>query len=244
MVVETTTLESPAPSPPPLRDKVRIRFRKDGPLRWLSHHDLMRTLERLLRRAELPIHRSQGFNPRPRMVFALSLPLGVIGCREVVELELDRVLPLEEIQERLSRQAPPGLTLLSLRRVAPKGNAQVRRLSYRLGVPPERLAGLGDKIAAVLAAPECWVERKRPPAHQVDVRPFLADLGLRAIAELAEPPGVPVPGASQVLEMTFWLTQEGTARPEEVLELLGLQDLVAAGVILERSELELYDEEE
>src|SRR5258708_18988302 len=73
----------------PVCDKVRIRFRKDDDLRLLSHHDLMRAFQRMLRRASLPVQHSQGFHPQPRLIFALSLPLGVIGCEEVVELELD-----------------------------------------------------------------------------------------------------------------------------------------------------------
>jgi hypothetical protein len=44
--------------------------------------------------------------------------------------------------------------------------------------------------------------------------------------------------------MTFWLKPEGTARPDEMLELLGLSDLPAAGVVLERSRLELHDEQQ
>ena len=77
----------------PTRDKMRFRFRKDGALRLLSHHDLMRCFERMLRRAALPVRQSQGFHPKPRLIFALSLPLGVIGCEEVAELELEEVLP-------------------------------------------------------------------------------------------------------------------------------------------------------
>ena len=95
-----------AAGPARARDKVRIRFRKSGDLRLLSHHDLMRTFERMLRRAALPFRHSQGFHPNPRLVFALSLPLGVVGCEEVVELELDEVLPPDEMHERL---AVPGV---------------------------------------------------------------------------------------------------------------------------------------
>ena len=67
------------------------------------------------------------FNPQPRLVFALSLPLGVVGCEEVVELELDEVLPLEQLQERLVRQLPPGLDLLTFRRVGTSRRAFARR---------------------------------------------------------------------------------------------------------------------
>ena len=72
-----------------VRDKVRIRFRKGGELRLVGHHDLMRCFERMLRRAQLPFHSTEGFNPKPRLIFALSLGLGIVGSEEVVELELD-----------------------------------------------------------------------------------------------------------------------------------------------------------
>src|SRR5436309_13789025 len=97
-------------------DKVRIRFRKDGDLRLLSHHDLMRTFERMLRRAALPFRSTEGFHPKPRMVFALSLPLGVAGLDEVVEVELTQELPADDVLSRLAAQAPPGLHLFSIRR--------------------------------------------------------------------------------------------------------------------------------
>lgn len=45
---------APVPAPAPIREKVRVRFRKGGDLRLVSHHDLMRTFERMLRRASLP----------------------------------------------------------------------------------------------------------------------------------------------------------------------------------------------
>ncbi|MGH7172026.1 MAG: TIGR03936 family radical SAM-associated protein, partial [Gemmataceae bacterium] len=168
------------PEPKHAADKVRIRFRKSGALRLLSHHDLMRTFERLLRRSELPFHRSQGFHPKPRLIFALSLPLGVVGREEVVELELDESLPLEDIHARLAGQTPPGLEILSVCRIPPKVNAQVCRLAYALPVPVDRLPDLSLRIADVLAAGECWIDRNRPHSRQagrrLDVRPFLVDL--------------------------------------------------------------------
>src|SRR5207244_6844149 len=119
-------------------DKVRIRFRKGGDLRLVSHHDLMRCFERMLRRAALPFHSTSGFHPKPRLVFALSLPLGVVGCDEVVELELDEETPAYEVRERLSRQAPAGLEILDVRRVDVRAGAQVRRATYRIALPPDR----------------------------------------------------------------------------------------------------------
>lgn len=218
-------------------DKARIRFRKSGALRLLSHHDLMRTFERLLRRCALPFHRSQGFHPKPRLIFALSLPLGVVGREEVVELELVEILPPEEIHGRLTQHTPPGLEILSVRRIPVNVNAQVCRLAYAVGVPADRLGELSCRSSDVLAAQECWIDRHRPHSGQakrrLDVRPFLVDLLIH------QPRG---PSETARLEMILRLTTTGTARPEEVLALLGLADLLDAGAVLERSRLELHDE--
>ncbi len=252
---ETTPPVPPPATPEPKRaaDKVRIRFRKSGTLRLLSHHDLMRTFERLLRRSELPFHRSQGFHPKPRLIFALSLPLGVVGCEEVVELELGQVLPPEEIHVRLARQTPPGLDILSVRRINPKVNAQVCRLSYAVQVPAERLPNLPRRIDEVLTAPECWIDRNRPqsgkPGRRLDVRPFLADLRIMQNSECGmqherqDSSSFCIPHSDFcILQMVLHLTPSGTARPEEVLGLLGLEDLLDAGAVLERTRLELHDE--
>jgi radical SAM-linked protein len=73
-------------------DKTRLRFSKTGELRLVSHRDLMKFFERALRRANLPVHVSQGFHPMPRMVFALSLGLGIVGLDEVLELEFTEAI--------------------------------------------------------------------------------------------------------------------------------------------------------
>jgi radical SAM-linked protein len=227
---------TPAIAPPPPgqpRDKVRLRFRKAGALRLLSHHDLLRTFERMLRRAALPVRRTQGFHPHPRVVFALSLPLGVVGREEVVEIELDEEVPAEEVRQRLTRTAPPGLEVLSARRIGPRAGARVRGLCYGVAVPAGRVAEAARRVAEVLAAPACWVERARPPRRRLDLKPFLKGLRLR-------PAEANNNGA--FLEIELRLTPAGTARPEEMLGVLGLTDLLDAGAVLERTRLELEDE--
>jgi hypothetical protein len=226
----------------------------------------------MLRRSALPFRSTQGFNPRPRLVFALSLPLGVIGCAEVVELELLDVLPVEEVRDRLIRQTPPGLAILDVRRIPPATTAHVRALCYSVPLPLERLSTLPERIALVMASPDCWVERTRPPRRRLDIRPFLRALHIRE--EREEPLPQPLPEtergartalpplsasgrglgggvASELgegkgwLDMELWLTPTGTARPEEVLTVLGLPEFSsdgAAGAVLERRWLELEDE--
>lgn len=211
-----------------VRDKLRIRFRKAGDLRLVSHHDLMRCFERMLRRAAVPFHSTEGFNPKPRMIFALSLGLGIVGCEEVVELELDAQLPTEEVRDRLAREAPDGLEILGVKRIDPKVTAHVRRACYRLPMPPGHATELPTRIAALLATPECWIERTRPHRRRINLRPYLRDIRLE----------------SDGLVLDLWITPTGAARPDEIVQLLGLSDLLAAGGVFERTVLELDDETE
>jgi radical SAM-linked protein len=209
-----------------VRERIRIRFRKAGDLRLIGHHDLMRCWERMLRRASLPFHSSEGFNPKPRLVFALSLGLGIVGCEEVVELELDDSLPVEEIRDRLANQAPAGMEIFQVQRVDSKTAAMVQRVCYRVAVPQDRQIGLREKLVEILGSPHCWMDRTRPQPRRIDLKPYLLDLRLNCDG----------------LEMVLQVTPNGTARPDEVLRLLGLGDLLESGAVLERTTVELQDE--
>src|SRR5437870_9037688 len=178
-----------------VRDKVRIRFRKIGDLRLVSHHDLMRCFERLLRRAGLPFHCTEGFNPKPRLIFPLPLPLGVVGSREVAELELDDDLCAGDVRDRLAGHAPAGLEIIDVQRIDGTKTAHARLACYSIPVPPDRLDALPQRVAALLNEPACWVERQRPKRRRIDLRPYLHDIRL-------------LPAA---LEMDLMVTPSGTA---------------------------------
>ena len=95
-----------------------------GNLRLVSHHDLMRLLERLLRRASLPFRSTEGFNPKAKITFASALSLGIIGHEEVVEIELDGDHSAESVIEVLSPLVPDGFRFLSGRSVPVKVTVQ------------------------------------------------------------------------------------------------------------------------
>src|SRR6188768_1097402 len=129
-------------------DKFRFRFRKSGTLRLVSHHDLMRCAERMLRRAALPFKSTAGFHPTPRLVFALSMPLGVVGRDEVVELELTEPRDSGEVLTALNAQAPAGLEFTRAAVVPMKATGRVRRVVYELPLPPERVPQVEADAAA------------------------------------------------------------------------------------------------
>ena len=207
-------------------DKIRFRFRKTGLLRLLSHLDLMRSAERLLRRADVPFRSTAGFHPTPRMVFALSLPLGADGLNEVMEVELTRPLDAEEVRDRLNRYAPAGLEFTAAAEIPLKASAVPRSVTYTLPLPADRVDAARRAAADLMAAEKVWVDRLKPRPRRLNVRPYLRH--------------VRVTDCHLVLDL--WVTQTGTARADELLKRLGLFDLLDAGFVLARTELALRDE--
>lgn len=205
--------------------RLRIRFAKQGDLRLVSHHDLMRCLERVLRRAGLPMAHSQGFNPRPKYSFPSALALGIEGRREVLELELEEPMPPVEALRRLAEVAPPGLEFLEAE-PAPGRAARVEAVSYRVDLPADRLAAADEAVAELLGREHCPYVRRKPDRDiTLDLRPFLLS--------------VSVDPAEGALRLRLKVEPGGSARPEEVLDVLGLRDLVADGAVLVRTDVAL-----
>jgi radical SAM-linked protein len=222
-----------------LGDKFRFRFAKTGTLRLLSHHDLMRCLERMLRRADLPFKSTAGFHPGPRVVFALSLPLGVEGLDEVVEIEFTRPCDSEEVLVKLRDEAPIGLTFSKVTIVPMKATAIPRRIVYKLAIPLERIHEIGIRCSEMLAQEKVWVDRLKPGPKRLNIRPYLRSLHIES-SEAAEHSQETLGADSLILD--FWVTQTGTARVDELLKLLDLADLRDTGSVVERSTVEIRDE--
>jgi radical SAM-linked protein len=221
------TMTPPGVEPTATATKLRLRFAKRGDLRLVSHHDLLRCVERTLRRAEIPMAHSQGFNPRPKIVFAQALALGIEGRREVVELDLAGPMGPSEALRRLRDAAPPGLAWLEAEAVPPGRPARVEALRYALEIPADRRDAARAALADFLAGTSRPYTRHRPDRGRdiaIDLRPSVLDAGL-------DGPGT--------LRFRLKMTPGGAARPEEVIDALGLRDLLEGGAVLVRTEVEL-----
>jgi radical SAM-linked protein len=208
------------------RQRVRLRFRKIGDLRLISHRDLARCLERWLRRAGVPLGMSEGFHPRAKMSFPAPLALGIAGLNEVMEFELAEPRAEEELRDRLAASAPRGLEIVELRLV-PAGEKKPRvcRMRYTMPIPPARCESLQDRIRS-------W-------KHTTKTTPYLIR---RAGRE--EPVDVKA-GVDQLelhdgqLRFRLIASSRGNVRPREVLEALGVAELENQGCYLTRIEVEV-----
>jgi radical SAM-linked protein len=210
-----------------IRQRVRIRFRKEGDLRWISHRDLVRTFERLFRRMGLQLSMSEGFHPKARMMFPSALALGVAALDEVMELELSEHVDQARLAEQFAALAPPGLTVFDVQ-VLPDNTpkAKVVAMSYAAPVSPERRDQVAQAIQHV-ASQDQWLVEREDRSAPVDLK---ADLEMLELADGPEGPQV---------RFRLAATHTATVRPREVLEAVGLGDLEYEGRWLTRTSVHM-----
>jgi hypothetical protein len=100
------------PPPPPTVQKLRLRYAKRGPLRFASHRDLARALERALRRAGVPMAFSAGFSPHPKISYVGAAPTGAASEAEYLEIGLAEARDPEAVRAALDASLPPGVDVL------------------------------------------------------------------------------------------------------------------------------------
>ena len=247
-----------------LYHRYRLIFQKTEELVFLSHIDLIRSLERLFRRADLPVRLAGKFHPMPRLIVALALSLGVHGLREVLDVELTESFTSDGILDALRKSSPAGLYFLDCYPVHAKASSRVVRLGYRFSVPKERIPEMHKRISCLTQdGPwemerserratlmpssglmsivedglesnnlEEWVGRSRSGPNPVKAIPRVIDL--RTIIESVEL-------QEGFLEVVLKFGESGTAKPEEVLRLVGAEDLMTKGGRIERFMLEMAD---
>ena len=158
---------------------VRVVFAKTGRSRFISHLDLMRTMTRVMRRAQIPLWYTEGFNRHPYLTFAAPLPLGQEGLHETMDLRLEAEMSMSELVERLNEAMPAGMEAVSAA-PAVKKPGELAAACYRVELCCPR-----QPVAALLEQPEIPVEKrtKKKTMKTVDIRPFFADARLEDIPE-------------------------------------------------------------
>ena len=194
VVVQAPVVPTQVPTQAPPSERIcrlRIQFAKTGSMALLSHLDLMRLLERALRRSGLPISFTGGFHPLPRVQIALALPLGAEADGEWMDMEFTEALDPLQLQQGLQPLLPPGITLLTVAEVpvsSPSLSQEIRAAVWSFDVELE--SGMtfdwSPAIAALLAADQLmWhdTDKKGRPRSR-DCRSVL-----RRLDVLSDPEG-------------------------------------------------------
>ena len=90
----------------------RVTFAKRGALSFISHLDFNHSFIRMLKRAGLPLRYSEGYNPRPKIVFGLPLSVGTESECEFIDLRVDRNIPCEDVKNLLNRELTDEMQVL------------------------------------------------------------------------------------------------------------------------------------
>jgi radical SAM-linked protein len=207
-----------------IRQRWRLVFARGEAARYLSHLDAVHSWERAFRRGEIPVATSEGFNPRPKLVFAAPLQLGVLAEHELADVYLAEKWTAPVLRERLAACLPLGYAVVDLYDVwvnAPAIAPQLAAADYRLTLLNVEQCQIEGAVARLLAADQLTRERrKETKTIRYDLRPLVFDLQIRA----ADPDAVPADadaGAVAGLWMRLRHSQNGgSGRAEEVVAAL------------------------
>ncbi len=170
--------------------EVRIRFSKTGKAKFISHLDLTRCFARAMARAEIPLWYTEGFNPRPYMIFTSPLTLGAESQAEALDIRLlDETMSDEEVARRLGAVMPPDIRVISASAPVYKLN-QIVESRYRVEVEPSDRTpeALAEAFSEVSQQDELLVEKsgkkgKRKVMKTVDLKPHIKDLSIAVEGE-------------------------------------------------------------
>ena len=159
--------------------RMMVMFTKPYPLRHIGHLDLMRTMQRALRRSGLPVRYSQGFNPHIKLSFASPLSVGIAGDREIMDVPLDHEVEEEEFVRKLNGAMPGGMQVAGVRRIDDKfptlmGLAAGSR--YRIE-PDTGAPQFQGAVAQLLSCKEYVALRKTKSGEKMcDILPYIDTL--------------------------------------------------------------------
>jgi radical SAM-linked protein len=161
--------------------RLRVRYAKRGRLRFTSHRDFGRALERAVRRAGLPVAYSSGFSPHPRISYANASPSGAASEAEYLEIALVEARDPAIVRAALDAALPPGLDIVDV--VVASGGALADRLEageWEVELPGVPVDQAEAAVAAFLASDVVEVERMtKRGLRRFDCRAAVVRLGLR-----------------------------------------------------------------
>ena len=126
---------------------VRVWFSKQGRIKYVSHLDIMRCMTRAVRRADIPLWYTEGFNPHPYLNFLQPMPLGVEGLNEPLDIRIEGEISDKEIMDKLNAVLPVGIEITKVTEPFMKSN-DLAFAEYEIYFEKEE--NLTDKLARAM----------------------------------------------------------------------------------------------
>ena len=169
--------------------KIRIKFSKQGNMRFIGHLDIMRYFQKAIRRADVDIRYSEGFSPHQIMSFAAPLGVGLTGSGEYLDIEVLSTESSRRMVERLNAQMAEGMEVLSFKRLPDSaGNAMslVAACDYTVSLKKDYEEVLGMSAREFFAGLCGFIEtgdlnivkKTKKGEKQMDLRPYIYEYRL------------------------------------------------------------------
>ncbi len=199
--------------------RLKFSFYRHENLKYISHLDIMRTFHRAIRRAELPVALTQGFNPQLRMSIALPLAIGITSEAELAEVYMERLTGTSHFLESLNSQLPDGIKIFNVTESPPDAPQLMQLIDAALyHVKPffaEQNFSKGFFLMGVeeiLNKDKIVVKRiAKKKIRDYDIRPYI--INIEAIEDNSNSKGF--------LKMYLQTGSRGGAKPAEVMNAMG-----------------------
>ncbi|MDD7408470.1 MAG: TIGR03936 family radical SAM-associated protein [Anaerovoracaceae bacterium] len=163
-----------------------LKFSKKGGIRFISHLDMLRVFQRAFRRAGIDLSYSNGFNPHPRIGFAMPLSLGFESDAEYLEFETDTEYAPDEAMSMMKDKMPPGIEAVACRKLKDTSKkaaaAALARASYTAlykggdGSTREKITGALQGFLAQEHVMSVKYSKKKKKDIESDIRPNIYSL--------------------------------------------------------------------
>jgi radical SAM-linked protein len=208
------------PPPPPVVQRLRVRYSKRGRLRFTSHRDFARAFERAIRRSGVPIAFSAGFSPHPKISYAGAAPTGTASEAEYLEIGLAQERDPEQVRAALDAALPDGIDVLEVVVSQPGTLSLAEQLEasvWEIQLPGVSSAEVEQALGKFLALGSVVVERPTKDGHrEVDARAAVLSATLSASQDADVTPGT---RPCATLDMVVRHTTPAV-RPDDVLTAL------------------------
>ncbi len=161
--------------------KYRLKFIKKDKMKFVGHLDLLKLFQRAVRRAKLPVHYSQGFNPHQETIFAMPLTLGMDTKYDVVDIRLTESYDLKTIEYKINKELPKGFKVVEVRKLedGEKNCAKELMVADYIVNSKIDILNLARGIQKIQSLDKCLIEKKsKKTTKVVDIKEDIYELSL------------------------------------------------------------------
>lgn len=148
---------------------VRIAFSKTGKIKYISHLDLCRTFKSAFIRAKFPLGYSEGFNPRPKMAFALTVSVGSESLCELLDIYITKPCEKQDLIDRLTAALTPDLKIKDIYTPTEKFTS----LAYAGYTVTAETEFLQDELDRIAASPMIVKKHSKKGEIDADISPMI-----------------------------------------------------------------------